>query len=213
MAKTLDQLLAECGLATSGSEKEHEKVASAPVKDQVDQVLESLGLHSSATEEESVTKVASDNAQIGGSMGLQSIYEQMFGQEEHVEKVAAEAGSEEPTEEVTKEAGEETEENLFGQLVGHYFNAGYEAMFTKVASEDQQPLAHASTGGQLTGIIGSAKDPQLPVNADASSGKELKTMTGNSSPYALAAAGPAIKAVLKRKMKSDAGEVGGYHQT
>lgn len=212
MAKTLDQLLAECGLATSGSEKEHEKVASAPVKDQVDQVLESLGLHSSAAEEESVEKVASVKKEEGGLMGLQSIYDQMFGEESEVVKTASE---EQVTEMQPSETQEVSRAQSFGELVAHYFNAGHSEYIEKMAAEMdsvQQPLAHASTGGQLTGIIGAPKDPHLPVNHDASSGKQLHTMTGNSSPYSLASAGPAIKALLKRKMKQEAGDVGGYHQ-
>lgn len=209
MSKTLDQLLAECGLAPSSS-KGQEKVASAPVKDEVDQVLESLGLNSSATEEESVTKVANDKSQNGGHMGLQNIYDQMFG-EETVEKTASENNSEN----TASEEGE-SRESVFGQAVAHYFNAGASQYIEKIAAdvgEEEQPLAHASTGGQLTGIIGTPKDPQLPVNHSASGGHELKTMTGNTSPYTLAAAGPTIKAILKRKMKAEAGDVGGYHQS
>jgi hypothetical protein len=208
MAKTLDQLMAECGLASSTSVKEHEKVASAPAKDEIDQVLEGLGLNSLATEEESVEKVASENETTGGNMSLTRIYEEMFGTEEQIEKVA----SEEVVEQVEQT---ESRENLFGQLVAHYFNAGQSEYIEKVAAEmdsDQQPLAHASTGGQLTGIIGEARDPHLPVNADASGGKALHVMTGSQSPYSLASAGPAIKAVLKRKLRAEAGEVGAYHQ-
>jgi hypothetical protein len=51
------------------------------------------------------------------------------------------------------------------------------------------------------------------VNADASGGKALHVMTGSQSPYSLASAGPAIKAILKRKLSAEAGEVGAYHQS
>lgn len=197
MAKTLDQLMAECGLSTSSSPKEQEKIASAVVSSEIDQVLEGLGLNSTAAEEESLQKVANETGNTGGNMGLQSIYEEMFGSEEHIEKVASEATYETYTAE-----GEDSAENIFGQMVAHYFNVGHDAFFEKIA-EDSQPLAGLPSGGQLTGVIGQARDPHLPVNMKSEAG---------APQYSLASAGPAIKAVLKRKISAEAGEVGGYHQ-
>lgn len=204
MAKTLDNLLVEFGLASQDSQKSHEKAASAPAKDEVTQVLESLGLSSNATETESTVKVANDKSQEGGTMNLTQIYDELFAAEEGTTKVASAEGA------TTAESNEAASpESLFGEMVAHYFSAGHEAFLSKIA--DESPMAHAGHSGQLTGVIGVPADPRLPVNHSASSGAHLQVSTGGHSPYSLK--GAMIKATLKRRMSAEAGDVGGYHQT
>lgn len=215
---TLQDLLAEFGLADEGSAPQTKTAAAAkPAGDeQVNEMLKELGLEGA---EEGVEKVASANENNKGEehMGLTAIYEDLFGEAAPVagqEKTAAEGTENEQTEEVNEAT------SLFGELTSHYFNAGLGGLVEEMEKQagsveeeadqdEEQPLQHAATGGQLTGIIGSAKDPHMPANHSASSGARSQVMTGNTSPYSLKSQAQ-IKAILKRVGKSEAGDVGAY---
>lgn len=218
MAKTLENLLAEYGLS------EQEKTASAKPnhKSEVNQVLADLGLAESAVE-----KTAADtNQKEGGHMSLDAIYNEMFGdgavtkEAAAVEKAPATESTpaeHEQTEGEVKEAAEESSvSDLFGEVVGHMFSAGKEAFLSKIA--DEQPLAHTGTGGELTTIVGKKEDPHMSSNHSASGGQKLQTSgTTGTSPYTGGGAGKVvdakIKAILKRRMSAESGDVGAFNQS
>jgi hypothetical protein len=202
---TLEELLAEYGL----SENTQTKVASEQktTNEEVDQVLESLGLTGA---EEGVEKVASENETKGDNMSLTGIYEELFGDstsagEESVEKIASEE----------VDGNEATD--LFGQLTAHYFGVAQGEYFEKVAAsvedeadqDEEQPMAHLGNKSSLGGTLGKQEDPHMAVNHTASGGEGMKVMTGNQSPYSLKELA-FLKAVLKRIGKSEAGAVGAY---
>lgn len=202
---TLEELLAEYGL----SESTQTKVASEQktTSEEVDQVLESLGLTGA---EEGVEKVASQNETKGDNMSLTGIYEELFGEvtaEESLDKVASEE----------TEGNEATD--LFGQLTAHYFGVAQGEYFEKVAAsveeeadqDEEQPMAHLGNKSSLGGTIGKQEDPHMPVNHSASGGEGMKTMTGNQSPYSLKELAK-LKEILKRIGKQEAGAVGAYKE-
>lgn len=194
---TLQELMAEVlGGDQSGQTKEAQ--ATKSTTDEIDQVLENLGLD----ESESVkTASENENTNDGGNMsGLMGIYEEIMGDETGAEKVA-DSGYE----------GDDSASTAFGELVGSYFNEMAGPFFDKVASDleaeagqGEQPMAHAPVGGSMGRTLGAQRDPHLPVNHSASSGAKLETMTGNSSPYSLA-----VKQKLLKRMAGN-GPVGEY---
>lgn len=210
---SLQEILADYGLADATVTKTAS--AGAPAANEVEAMLKQMGLEGADL---GVTKVASEsNGNKGEPMSLQDIYGQLFdtaapAAAATVEKTAAEqsapaAGSEEVANEGSM---------LFGELTAHYLNqgmAGYLDEIEKVAGSvvaeagpGEQPLAHAATGGQLTGIIGSAKDPQLPVNHSASGGAALKVTTGGTTPYSLKES-VLKKAILKKMVAAPVGDI------
>ena len=192
---TLEDLLAEYGL----SENNQTKVASEQKmqNDEVEQVLESLGLSGAA---DGVEKVASTNDTKGDRMSLTGIYEELFG-EEQFEKVASEGyGVNEGTQ-------------LFGELSGHYFEVARQNFIEKMAASveeeagaGEQPMAHLGNRSSLGATLGKEEDPYMPVNYSASGGAALKTMTGNESPYSLKELA-LKKQILKRMMAAPVGEI------
>jgi hypothetical protein len=204
---TLEEILADVGLADNAQTKTAS--AAAPSSKEVNSVLESLGLTGLEGSAEDITKTASDER---NKMGLLSIYEDAFGEEVVVEtqtKVAS-------TEEVTDDENEAS--TRFGELVGLYFSVAQDSLVEKLAGDLEmeagdgyKPQGSAPAGGQLSEIVGKQGDPALPVNHDASSGAGLRVNTGNQTPYSLKAKAQ-IKAILSRRMSTEAGDVGGYHE-
>jgi hypothetical protein len=199
---TLEELMAEVGLAPS---KAQEKTASQkPSSKEVSEVLENLGLSGDIEEIEGagVTKQAAEEK----NMGLTDIYEQVFAGEVATEEEAP-AQTEETQEKVASAETEETEPStVFGELVGYNFAAARESFLDKLAGDleaeagaGHDPMAGMEGGGQLTGVIGKAKSPHMPVNVKNEPGKALHT-SGSASPYAgpKGKAMPIIQAYLKR---------------
>lgn len=202
---TLEQLLAEVGLAEESQEKTAS--ASAPSTNEVNQVLEGLGL--AGMSDEGVTKTASQER---NHMNLLDVYEGVFGEEvtetEGQEKVAYASGEEYVNEGSTS----------MGELVGIYFNVLHDSCMEKIAGDleaeagaGHNPFAHSPESGELSKIVGKEGNPHQPMNHEVGSGKPLVTNPGNHTPYSLKAQAQ-VKSILKRRMKADAGDVGGYHE-
>ena len=199
---TLNSLLEEFGLG--GDNATQVKTAAATQTDEVNTVLQSLGLDGA---DEGVTKVASANENKGDHMSLTGIYEEIFG-----ESTPAATGDGEVVKTASGEVNEAT--NLFGELTAHYFGTAQTEFLSKVAgaveeeegNSDETPMKHLGNNSQLTTTIGKPADPAMAVNHSASSGAPLKTMTGNSSPYSLKV--QAIKkAILKRVQVATVGAI------
>lgn len=205
---TLEEILADVGLSESPSQT---KTAAAPSTSEVNEVLEGLGLDG-IEEAAGQIKTASEER---NHMGLTDIYEDLFGEETVTEDGQTKVASEE----VVEEEGEEASgSNALGELTGIYFNVMQEEFMDKIAGDleaeagaGHKPQSGVKDGGQLSSIVGKEGDPAVAVNHPASSGAPLKVMTGNKSPYGPNARA-AIKQILSRKMKSEAGEVGGSHE-
>lgn len=219
---TLEEILRDVGLGEPSQTKT--ATTANPSTKEVNEVLESLGLDSKVVENQ-VTKTASDERT---NMGLTDIYEDLFGTkpEATVEKTAATTAA--PAAEAApaateKTASAETQETedpttRVGELTGIYFNVMHDACIEKIAGDLEmeagkgyQPQEHAGSTGELSKIVGKEGDPALPNNYDASSGAGLKANPGNQTPYSLKAQAQ-IKAILKRRMKSEPGDLGGYNE-
>jgi hypothetical protein len=201
---TLEELLGQYGL----SEGTQTKVAAEQktANDEVEQVLESLGLSGA---EESVEKVASENIteNKGERMSLTDIYGQLFGETTLV------AEETQTTEKVASEEGNEATD-LFGQLTAYYFGVPQGAFIDKVAGsvesegqgqDEEQPMKHLDNKSQLGNSIGKATDPHMPLNHSASGGAKLQVTTGNTSPYSLKEKA-LQKEILKRMKAQPVGE-------
>lgn len=217
---TLEEILAQVGLSDVAPSQTKTASAAAPSSKEVNKVLEDLGL--SGVEEidnAGVTKTASEER---NHMGLTEVYESLFGEaapaaaaESTQEKVAAAATTEGET---TTETTEVVPSTALGELVGVYFNVMEDAYVEKLAGDlemeagaGHKPFAHQPASGELTKIVGKEGDPMIAKNHDASSGAGLKVTTGGNTPYSLKAKAQ-IKAILKRTMKSEAGDIGGIHE-
>ena len=216
---TIEEILAQVGLSDVPSHTKTAAAKGSPSSKEVNKVLEDLGLSGvEDVDNAGVTKTASEER---NNMGLTDIYENIFGEvveaTEGQEKVAAAAavGEAEVTEEVT---GDEDTSTALGSLTGIYFNVMHDAFMDKIAGDLESeagavhsPLAGNKGGGELTRIIGKEGDPSIPMNHDSTSGAGMKVNPGNQTPYSLKARAQ-IKAILKRTMKSEAGDVGGYNE-
>lgn len=204
---SLKDLVSEFGLA--GSEEESQvKTASAAktTSEEVEAMLDNLGVLDSET----VKTAAQASKKDGGTMNLMDLYND-FTSEKTASETAAAAASTEVTSEqaaATTEAAQTTEvagegegsekvagdaTELFGNLVGGYFNEQFESMIEKCAADleseagkGESPMAHLGNSGGLTNVIGKEGDPHLHVNYPASGGAALKVTTGGHSPYSLA---------------------------
>lgn len=214
---TLEEILAQVGLSDVAPSQTKTAAAANPSSKEVNKVLEDLGL--SGVEDLSAAGVTKTASEERNHMGLTEVYESLFGEaapaatEEGQEKVAAAEG--EATTEGTEEVVPSTS---LGELVGVYFNVLEDAYVEKVAGDlemeagaGHKPFAHQPAAGELSRIVGKEGDPMLPKNHDASSGAGLKVTTGGNTPYSLKAKAQ-IKAILKRTMKSEAGDIGGVHE-
>lgn len=218
-AVTIQDILNECLSDPKTQGQTKEASVQKPSTEEIDRALEDLGLAESGT-----VKTASDvaNKSNGGNMGLTEIYNQMFAEDTQPTTTETEPAAAEPTTKVASEAGGESNEdpNDFGSLVGHYFNVGTETFLEKVAAEaeasdkggDHNPLQHLGDKSALGGTLGNVGDPHMGNNYDASSGAASKAMTGSNSPYAPLSKALMTKAILKRKMSMESGDVGGYNQ-
>ena len=191
---TIQELLQEC-METSNGQTKTASVAK-PATDEIDSVLAELGIADAET-----VKTASDvgeNTNGGMKMSLADIYNQI------TEEAPASEGQ-------TKVANEEGSESDFGSLTGHYVNILMNEFIEGIDKEaNEKPMAHAGDKSSLSATMGNGGDPALEMNHSASSGKGMNVSTGGKSPYDLNAA--MIKAVLKRRVSAEAGDVGGYHQ-
>jgi hypothetical protein len=196
---TLRELMAEFDIG-----EEHTKQASVTKtsKDEIDQVLENLGIGDAET-----VKTASENEnKDGGSMGLQDIYEKIMGEDVSAqEKVASETPATEET------SQEKVASSSFGELTGEYFNVVAAPYFEKVAGdlEVEAGQGHAPMGdldekSSLGKSLGQQADPHLKVNHAPKNGQRIDAATGGKSPYSLKEKA-LLKAILSR---SAAGEVG-----
>lgn len=219
---TLEEILAEVGLGESTQTKTAAPVGSPSTKE-VNEVLESLGLDGGieSVEQAGQTKTASEER--NQPMGMDKIYESLFQDAPAANAVVA------PTETQTKTASETTtevsateveadESTALGELTGIYFNVQHDALIEKLAGDlemeagaGHKPQASAPGGGELSKIVGKEGDPAIPMNHDASGGAALQVTTKNTTPYSLKSRAQ-IKAILKRTMKSEAGDVGGYNE-
>lgn len=205
---TMQEILDEVGLGEAG----HTKTATAttaPSSKEVNDVLDSLGLSNvESVEAAGVTKTASEGR---NRMGMTDLYEEIFGGE------AAPAATQEKTAAAATEAGEQTEvESQAGELTGIYFNVLRDAAFDKIAGDLEMEAGKgfqpdAGSSGELTKIVGKEGNPRVAVNHDPSSGAGMVANPGNQTPYSLKAKAQ-IKAILKRRMTSEAGDVGGYNE-
>lgn len=214
---TIEEILAQVGLSDAPSQTKTASAQATPSSKEVNKVLEDLGL--SGVEEvdnAGVTKTASEER---NHMGLTDIYENIFGEAVEAEGQEKVAAAEEAAAEGSEvEAGEEDTSTALGSLTGIYFNVMHDAFIEKVAGDleaeagaGHSPLGGNKGGGELTRIIGKEGDPSIPMNHDATSGAGLKANPGNQTPYSLKARAQ-IKAILKRNMKSEAGDLGGYNE-
>jgi hypothetical protein len=202
MAKTLKELLSETGLETAPVT---EKTASSNLSstDEVDEVLRSLGVGSTAT-----VKTASENTKSnGGSMkSMSDIYEEICGAAPaETEKTAAEVEAEATAAAAATEITEENSDSDFGSMVGAYFNESLSPYVEKIAKDleaeagaGHKPLAGIHGDGSLSPVLGATGDPQLAKNHQATGGGKINAMTGNTSPYSLKDAALA-KQILKRE--------------
>lgn len=219
MAKTLSELMTDCGLE-SGPNSGQTKHAAAPSSTtEVDQVLKNLGLEGTEN-----VKTASENVKPnGGNMAtLTDIYQQIMGDSAPAGQTkeaapAAEAGSEKTAAEATPAAtpaeGDDSR-TVFGGLVGHYFNEALNG-YVKTAGDleaeagkGELPLQHIQPEGQMTKVIGKESDPMLPMNHSGSSNEKIDAAVKNTTPYNLK--GAALKEVLKRLSAAQPG--GSYEQ-
>jgi hypothetical protein len=200
MAKTLSEILADCGMDDSQGQT---KTASAkPSTTEVDQVLENLGLDSTTV------KTASEKTQTGGNMNsLQSVYEQIFGEDTATETVkTASEQVETPAQKTETEDFAKVASAAFGEATATYFNellGAYSEALEKTAGSveseagaGEQPLHHIQPSGGLTSAIGKPADPAMPVNHSASSKAPAQVATKGQTPYSLK--GAAMKEILKR---------------
>lgn len=209
---SLQDILADFGLADAVQTKTAS--AGVPAANEVEAMLKQMGLEGADL---GVTKVASEsNGNKGEPMSLQDIYGQLFdtaapAAAATVEKTAAEQGATAVEEVVANEGS-----MLFGELTAHYLNQGMAGYLDEIektagsvvaeAGPGELPLAHAATGGQLTAIIGSAKDPHQPMNHSASGGAPLKVTTGGTTPYSLKES-VLKKAILKKMVAAPVGDI------
>lgn len=218
---TIEEILAQVGLSDAPSQTKTAAAAGSPSSKEVNKVLEDLGLSGvEDVDSAGVTKTASEER---NHMGLTDLYENIFA-EAAPEAIAAEVPGQEKTAaaEVTEEV-EGTEEvvepsTAMGELTGIYFNVLEDAFVEKLAGDlemeagaGHKPQAGVKDGGELSRINGKQGDPSVAMNHDASSGAGMKANPGNQSPYSLKAKAQ-IKAILKRNMKSEAGDIGGYNE-
>jgi len=203
---TLSDLLAECGLGEAKTTEQTKQASATSSTQEVDQVLENLGLGTTAS-----VKTASENVNRGGSMAkgsLAEIYEQIMGdvpsatdENEGTTKVAASTEDETGTE-------SDEERTAFGEMVGHYFNAQLAPYVEKIAFDanapgnDEVPLKHINPSGGLTNVVGKPAEAALPMNHSGSSGEKIHATTKNTSPYSLA-----VKQKILKRM-ADEGIVG-----
>lgn len=217
---TIEEILAQVGLSDAPSQTKTAAAKGSPSSKEVNQVLEDLGLSGVEEVDAGVTKTASEER---NQMGLTDLYENIFA-EAAPEAIAAEVPAQEKTAaaEVTEEV-EGTEEvvepsTAMGELTGIYFNVLEDAFVEKLAGDlemeagsGHKPQAGIKDGGELSRIVGKEGDPSVAMNHDASSGAGMKANPGNQTPYSLKAKAQ-IKAILKRNMKSEAGDIGGYNE-
>jgi hypothetical protein len=219
---TIEEILSQVGLGDKPSQTKTASAAATPSSKEVNKVLEDLGL--GGVEEISsagVTKTASEER---NHMGFTEAYEALFGEEavaapaeDGQNKIAAAApAAGEPA--AAPAEGEDNPITDLGELTGIYFNVAEEAYLDKVAGdlEHEAGSGHSTLGGnkgggELTRIIGKEGDPSVAVNHDPTSGAGLKVNPGNQTPYSLKARAQ-IKAILKRTMKSEPGDIGGYNE-
>jgi len=206
---TLNELMADVGLGTVPQQTKQAS-ATKSVNEEISKVLENLGL---GTDGETI-KTASEetnNEENGGPMGLQGIYENLFGD------VAPAAEAVEPQEKIASEVETEVSASEgFGELAAAYFGVAKEAFVEKIAGDleaeagaGHDPMGAMPSGGQLTNIIGAPKQAKLPVNAPQ--GEAHHVTTGNQSPYSLKVLAQ-VKQILKRNMKHQDGETGAYNE-
>jgi hypothetical protein len=224
---TIEEILTQVGLGDSQSQTKTAAATSAPKSQEVNQVLESLGL--SGVDESAaagVTKTASEGR---NNMGFSDFYDDLFAdvtpdaaaaaaaaeQEKTAAAAAAAAGGEGAS---AAEVAVEDPTDNFGQLTGVYVNVLADSYFEKLAGDLEmeagkgfKPQAGVNDGGELSRIVGKEGDPSIEMNHDASSGAGLKVNPGNQTPYSLKARAQ-IKAILKRNMKSEPGDLGGYNE-
>lgn len=214
---TIEQLLAGVGLSSGGQTKT--AAAAVPTSSEVNQVLENLGIFGGieSLDAASVTKTAS--AEGTNMTGLTDIYDSMFGAEEAASatdpgqtKVAAAA----PEAAATADANEDGDPSTsLGELTGIYYNVQCDEFVEKIAGDLEAEAGKgfkpqgAGERSELSKIIGKEGDPAIAVNYDASSGAGLKVNPGNQTPYMINAH---AKEILKRRVKSEAGDVGGYKE-
>ena len=203
---TLAELLGEYGLIDGNQEKTASALDGNNSKE-VNQILESLGLSGA---DEGVEKVA--NATIenkGESMSLTGIYEKFFDESAPAQDTEVAALQKEASEEGT-EGNEGT--GLFGELVGHYFQAAQGAYHEKVAASVEEevekgelPMAHLENKSSLGASMGKVQDPHMPMNHSASGGHELKASIGGQFPYPSIKEKAQMKAILKRMAAAPVG--------
>lgn len=220
---TIDEILSSVGLGDKPSQTKTASAGSTPSSKEVNKVLEDLGL--SGAEDISnagVTKTASEER---NHMGLTELYDQVFGEaapaapaDDGQNKTASAAAAAEGDPAVEPTQGDSNPITDLGELTGIYFNVAEEAYLDKVAGDleheagsGHSPLGGNKGGGELTRIIGKEGDPSVAVNHDPVSGAGLKVNPGNQTPYSLKARAQ-IKAILKRTMKSEPGDIGGYNE-
>lgn len=181
---TLEELLSDYGL--SEPKAQTKTAAAQPVKNEVEEVLEGLGLDGA---EAGVEKVANETDNKGDRMSLTGIYEELFGEQ------APAAAAAEPAATTEKTASEEVNEatQLFGELTAHYFGVAQGQFLDKVAGsleseangqDEEQPMKHLDNKSQLGSTLGAPADPHLPLNHSASGGKP-STGIGEPETYSL----------------------------
>jgi hypothetical protein len=219
---TIEEILAQVGLGDASSSQTKTAAAAVPSSKEVNKVLEDLGLSGIEDVNAGQTKTASDER---NNMGLTDIYESMFGEAAPAaagqEKTAAAAAAEAaPVEGEEKTASEEEQSptTSVGEVTGVYFNVMRTELLEKMAGgleaeagSGHSPLGGNKNGGELSRIVGKEGDPSVAVNHDPTSGAGLKVNPGNQTPYSLKARAQ-IKAILKRNMKSEPGDIGGYNE-
>jgi hypothetical protein len=198
---SLHELLAECKISipqTSGQEKT--AAAAKPSSDEIDRVLENIGLKEGSQEKTASETEIKDG---GKDMSLENIYKQVFGEQETTQ--VSENNTEKTAGETEAQTEEQSASTAFGGLVGEYFNVMADPYFEKVAG-DLETEAGKGTVPTASLPKGSAGDPHMPVNHPASGGAELKVMTNNQSPYSLKEQA-LQKAILRRMRAVPVGEI------
>lgn len=186
---TLDELMADVLGAPS---QEQTKVASAKpaTTQEIDQVLESLGLGEAGAVKTASEELNDNGGNMKGSL-TDLLYKDIMGEEE--EAAAATAEPTKTAAEATTTEDEISGDAAFGTAAGHYFNAAYETYLDKVAadlisegkSDSVQPMAHLPGGSAVSKSLGlGGADPHVAVNhKDGLKHEPIAATTKNHGAY------------------------------
>lgn len=184
---TLDELMAD---VLGASSQEQTKTASAKpaTTQEIDQVLEGLGLGGSEAVKTASANLNDNGGNMKGSL-TDLLYNDIMGEGE------ASANAQSTTEKTASEAASSDEgtDAAFGEAAGHYFNAAYETYLDKVAASLEaeashntgSPMGNLPAGSSVSKSLGLGKDTgHMDVNhKDALKHEPIASTTKNHGAY------------------------------